>query len=115
MILYVFDERCPISRPATTHRRGTVVDSFIVRQTDTIQNVVETIVQHARTERNIWMLRICGHGYPGQVQLGRGLDITTTCWFLEAAGYFTPGGPGIELHSCLVASARLPAASCGQE
>ena len=115
MILYVFDEDFPLPQPATTHRSGTIVDHFIVHRNDSIRDIVEMIRTHARTERNIWLLRLCGHGYTGSIQLGKGLNRTNACQFIGVSDYFTPNGRGIELHGCLVASARLPSAQCRQE
>lgn len=115
MILYVFDQDYPFRQPATTHHRGTQIDYFIVHRNDSIWNIVQMIRNHARTARNIWLLRLCGHGYPGRIQLGKGVNRSNACQFMEVSDYFTPNGRGIEIHSCLAASARLPSPQCEQE
>lgn len=57
--------------------------------------------------RSIWLLIFNCHGAPGRLAIGDGLD-DTNVWDLQPLrAYMTPGGPGVEIHACLVASAVI--------
>lgn len=107
MIVYAYDER-GLDIPHRASTRESVTDYKIVSiaETDSLHDAVEKIRQKARHERNIWLLRIIAHGFPGGFQFGNGrVNVGNVSLLHDLAAYFTPGGRGIELHCCNVASA----------
>jgi hypothetical protein len=57
--------------------------------------------------RSIWLLIFNSHGLPGRLMMGGGIDDTNVWDLAPLRPYMTPGGPGVEIHACLVASAIL--------
>lgn len=52
------------------------------------------------------MIRLCGHGNSGYLQLGEGLDMSNAKWFRNLAIFMKPDlyRVGVEIHGCGVAS-----------
>ncbi len=107
MIIYAFDERLAARiRRASSRESATDYKIVTVLETDTLHVAIEKIRQKARREQNIWLLRIVAHGCPGGMLFGSQMvNVGNVSLFHDLAPYFTPGGRGIELHSCNVASA----------
>lgn len=61
----------------------------------------------ASGRRSIWLLIFNSHGLPGRLFLGDGIDDTNVWDLLPLREYMTPGGHGVEIHACLVASAVI--------
>lgn len=106
MIIYAFDARFEaVYRRASSRESATDYKIVTILETDPLHVAIEKIRQKARREQNIWLLRIIAHGYPGGMQMGNDdVNVGNVGLFRELAPYFTPGGRGIELHSCNLAS-----------
>ena len=103
MIVYVFDERIPVTGRPSTRESATDIVLVNVQATDSLQTIVNRIITAVQNERSIWLLRIVSHGYPGGLRLGKGVNAGNASLFNSLAPYFTLGGRGIELHACRVA------------
>lgn len=69
-----------------------------------VMQIVSTIISHVRNEGSIYTMIWNGHGNRGHVGIGQGIGpYSQDLAFL--APYMTPHGHGVEIHSCLVASA----------
>ncbi len=69
-----------------------------------VTQIVNTIIARVRNERSIYTMIWNGHGNRGHVGIGQGIGpYSGELAFL--APYMTPHGYGVEIHSCLVASA----------
>lgn len=122
MIVYVFDERfMPISKRKFQNweqlklkhdREKTIYATVEVKATDDLLTIVLGIKLAVRQKKqafnSIWMLRLCGHGFSGYLQLGMGLYWYKTeeikQAFQELAPYMTLGGPGVEIWGCGIGS-----------
>lgn len=122
MIVYAFDERfMPISKrklinwealKARHNRDGTVYAGVEIQAADVPLTIVLRIKLAVREKGqgmgSIWSLRLCAHGYCGNLQLGTGLRWHQTAasvgGFEELASYMTPGGPGVEIWGCGIGS-----------
>jgi len=106
MIIYAFDERFePEVRRASSRETVSDIKIVTILESDSLNVAIDKIRVKARTEGNIWLLRIIAHAYPGRVLLGSGfVEAGHARAFSVLAPYFTPGCPGIEFHSCNLAS-----------
>ncbi len=71
-----------------------------------MDRICRRILQHLREHDDgaIGILRLFGHGSPGHVELGMGLDVNSARNFSLLRGHFGGRYPRIELHSCGVVS-----------
>ncbi len=105
MIMYVFDRRWPsYYAPSTLHSSQDRVDYFTVAPGTTIPTILRIVISRSQGPGSIWLLRLCAHGDAGYMELGEGLTVNTALRFKSLRGFFTQGGPGIEIHACGVAS-----------
>lgn len=104
MIIYVFDKRIYDTPRTSTRESVSDTEMVIAQESDSVRHIVNDIIAAAQNERSIWLLRIICHGAPGGLQLGAGVNVGNARLFSDLQPYFTPGGRGIELHSCNVAS-----------
>jgi hypothetical protein len=121
MIVYAIDERFPLTRfmawraiKRKHQASGTiyaVVDPEIKPADDMtviVERIKEAVRQKGQGERSIWLLRLCAHGYAGHLELGKGMAWhNTKSWagaWKKLAPWMTPGGRGVEIWGCGVAS-----------
>ena len=121
MVVYAIDERWPVSKlPAwkkieAKHRsHGTVyavVEPLINEREDSgtiVRRIKEAVRKKGQSEKSIWLLRLCAHGFSGHFQLGKGLKwYNTTEWapaWRSLADWMTKGGRGVEIWGCGIAS-----------
>lgn len=107
MIVNLMDSRSNALRnntwSASAPRRH--VARLVAGTNESIANIVRRVIEQSEGRRSIWLLRIMAHGSSGFLQLGGCfLNLVTCHEFSRLAGYFTPGGIGIALHSCGSAS-----------
>ncbi|NNG02584.1 MAG: hypothetical protein HKM95_00590 [Inquilinus sp.] len=105
MIIYVhshdiFDR----GRTFARHRSLTDVEHITVPAGACMGHIANSIVSVAQNERSIWLLILNSHGGPGTVSIGAGLDAATVFHLAPVRTYMTPGGRGVEIHACNVAS-----------
>src|SRR6516165_1385059 len=112
MLMYVFDRRWHTkgdndgTATAAPHKKGVTVDEFIVEANHTIPAIAVFIVKHAK-KRKISLLRLCGHGNAGYLQLGTGLDVATQGHLKKLANEKVFASRAVvEFHGCGVASSR---------
>lgn len=67
-------------------------------------HVANTIIRTARNRRSIWLLIFNAHGGPGHVGIGAGLNASNVYDLAPVRPFMTPGGRGVEIHACQVAS-----------
>jgi hypothetical protein len=73
------------------------------------------VVAHIRSllgQDKLHMLHLLGHGAPGSVQIGTGLDANSAMQFYALNGRFDPPG-WIRIHGCSVASSTTPSGGQG--
>lgn len=105
MIIYVFDTRWPGEfKPSTLHTNKDRVEHFTVNKNVAIVNIARAVTGCSQGKGSIWLLRLCAHGNSGFLELGQGLSANSAQFLRVLKGYFTPGGPGIELHGCATGS-----------
>lgn len=104
----VFPNEWSLSR-SSAHGPGPIVSS----STEPAANIMRRVRAVAGTGRTIWMLRILCHGNSAFLQLGNGISSANANVFSTLNGYFTPDGPGVSVHACLVASSVRGAPSLG--
>jgi hypothetical protein len=114
MVVYLKDSRAPVAyRKLGAFRRHERASSIVhvnVAAGDTIPEVVQQVIDQIRNRRSIWLLGVLCHGNSGRLQLGTGVNWSTAQHFRELAPYMTPGGRGVFLYGCAVASAAPVAA-----
>lgn len=107
MIIYVFDTRWPGKlEPSILHSSKDRVEHFTVNPRVSIVNIARAVAGLSEGKGSIWMLRLCAHGNSGFLELGQGLSANSAQFLRFLKGYFTPGGPGIEIHGCATGSSR---------
>jgi len=105
MIIYVFDTRWPGKfKPSTLHTSRDRVEHFTVNENVAIVSIAIAVAGLSQGKGSIWLLRLCAHGNSGFLELGQGLTANSAQFLRFLKGYFTPGGPGIELHGCATGS-----------
>lgn len=106
MIVYVHDRRSPWNHYRAFRRDQGVSDVkfVIVSPSMTIAQVAGAIVRAGGAKGSIWRLMLLAHGNSGYLQIGRGLTRATAPQLGVLRSSFTPGGEGIEIHGCGVAS-----------
>lgn len=112
MIIYLHDQRSPWQyRKFNKDESTSDVKIIVVSQYLSISKIVSIIVNAANHRRSIWKLILLAHGNSGQLQLGRGIGLTSknAYHFRNLRNYFNPRGKGIEIHGCGVASATAVA------
>lgn len=70
-----------------------------------LAQTMRAIIARVRNRHSIWRMIWNAHGNRGHVGLGRGIGPYNAQELTTLAPYFTHGGPGLEIQSCLVASA----------
>ena len=121
MIVYVHDRGIyDAGRTFGRHRRLSDVEHLLIDSSTTIPQMVRRIIARVRHRRSIWLLIFNAHGWAGRVAIGTGLDEASVYDLAPLRPYMTPGGRGVEIHACYVASAiidhpcRYQNASCPQ-
>lgn len=112
MVIYIIDPRDPdwgrSNIMASTHdpKQGAIVRIAV---TDSMEQIVEKIkrevTKKGQGKRSIWLMHIHGHGNIGYMEIGTGLHEWNAKDFKPLAEWMTPGGSGVVLHGCWVASA----------
>jgi hypothetical protein len=103
--MYAFDRRwSSYYTPSTLHSSQDRVDYFTVAPETAIPTILRIVISRSQGPGSIWLLRLCAHGNAGSMELEEGLTVNTALRFKSLRGYFTQGGPGIEIHACGVAS-----------
>ncbi|MBI4909579.1 MAG: hypothetical protein HY820_38535 [Acidobacteria bacterium] len=127
MIVYVLDRRFMADAggppPHTVARGANDVSAWVhsedravvfMRDEDLlssmVRNIENAIIARRQGHRSLWKLVLCGHGNAGFIHMGsERLRESNVQSFSPLAPYMTPGGQGIELHSCFAASSAAPA------
>ena len=108
MILYVHDrDLYDAGRTFGRHRRLRDVEHLLVDNRTTIPRLAARIIAQVRHRRSIWLLIFNAHGWGGRVAIGTGLDEASVYDLAPVRDYMTPGGRGVEIHACYVASALI--------
>jgi hypothetical protein len=106
VIIYLHDPRSPWPRYRSfaTHKAAADVEHIVISATMSMSQVAQAVIRKAGKPRNIWLLVMLAHGNKGFLQMGRGLTRSTAGSFSVLRPYMAPGGRGIEIHGCAVAS-----------
>ena len=105
MILYAFDsEVAGRYRAWKRHAAVRDVKRCYFRENTPPENIVKGIIHSAGKRQSIWLLILVAHGNPGSLSLGGAIDVRALSKFAPLRDYMTPGGPGIEVHGCGIAS-----------
>ena len=106
MIIYLHDYRSPWPRylKFKPHQNATDVEHIVVSKVMSMDQVVEAVIRKAAKPKSIWLLLLLAHGNQGYLELGTGLTKDTCHHFHDLREFMTPGGEGIEIHGCAVAS-----------
>jgi hypothetical protein len=110
MIMYMFDRRWNDrsredgTATAARHAKGTTVDESTVEADHTIPTIAVFIVKRSKDQK-IRLLRLCGHGNAGFLQLGKGLDFSSQTGLRKLANEkIFASDAVVEIHGCGVAS-----------
>lgn len=106
MIVYVhsadiYDRGRPFGRHAGMRD---VVHVTIPARTP-VAEIAQRVIDVVHNERSIWLLILNGHGWAARVEIGEGLNAWNVFDLEALRPYMTPGGRGVEIHACHVASA----------
>jgi hypothetical protein len=113
MIYYIIDVRYPNGYKIVTKLQGKHGKDYLyhfVYQSESIQSIIRStkhyILKGGGKLKSLDMIRLCGHGNSGYVQLGQGLTKSTAGWFRDLAGFLKPdlSRDGIQIHGCGVGS-----------
>ena len=109
MIFYVIDRRFPTSFKIA----GTNGKDFLYNYVDAgqlmslvVYNIKRSILDGGLGYKSVDMIRLCGHGNTGYMQIGEGLSAKNADLFKDLAGFLTANlyKDGIQIHGCGVAS-----------
>lgn len=106
MILYmhsdeIYDQGLSFDR----HRQLSDVEHVIVPAGMNLVAAIHLAISRVLHRRSIWLLILNAHGNRGIIGIGAtGIGPANVDSFSELAPYMTPGGRGVEIHSCLAAS-----------
>ena len=89
MIINVFDSRYPIAKPYGVLRNGDVVDYHLAPGAS-LTVIPSFIIAASNGEGSISLLRLCGHGNSGFLELGEGLTAANASRFDVLRKYFAP-------------------------
>lgn len=113
MIYYIIDVRYPGRYKMINQLPGTDGKDYLyhfVYETESIKGIVARTTQYITKAKlghgSIDMIRLCGHGNTGYVQIGEGLQESNADEFGALAGYLRAdaGADGIQVHGCGVGS-----------
>ncbi|NSX55619.1 hypothetical protein [Parasulfitobacter algicola] len=89
------------------HRKLPDVEHIIIPYHASVDSIINSIIARARNKRSIWLLVLNAHGNSTFVSMGTNINQNNVHNFWKLAPYMTPSGRGVEIHSCLTASARM--------
>lgn len=105
MIIYVHSaEIYDRGRTFGRHRGLPDVRHITISPGEIMDDVARKIIQTAGNLRSIWLLIFNSHGMPSHLNIGTGLGYMSVYELEPVRPYMTPGGRGVELHSCNVAA-----------
>lgn len=115
MIIYLFDHQMFHPTPlrgielewnAARPRAGRV--RMVAGSREPLENIIRRVREASEGEGSIWALKISAHGNSGSFNLGNHtVTVDEAHYFEGLSGYFSPDGPGIELHSCGTGSSSI--------
>lgn len=106
----VIDNRSPFRAPEDSDFVVDVTPTMSIPEV--LQAIYDELLNQPGLPPRMTLMRIGSHGTPGALQLGTGLNVTTTVAFSRARAWFEysntppperlspPRGQGIEIHGC---------------
>ncbi len=113
MIYYIIDIRYPYGYKIITKLPGTLGKDYLyhfVYQTHSMKNIVQDTKNFILNEKlgqgSMDMIRLCGHGNTGYMQIGEGLSESNAGEFSALASFLKADAykDGIQIHGCGVGS-----------
>lgn len=109
MIFYVIDRRFPKSFKIPGNSGKDFLYNYVdpgQKMSLVVYNAKRSILDSGLGQKSVDMIRLCGHGNTGFVQIGEGLTPKTAVEFKDLAAFMKANlyDDGIQIHGCGVAS-----------